>query len=174
MPPLPPAPPRRPKPDSTNSTPKSHHFDGYVVRKVALKFCYSGSEYNGLAFQPEPTPFPTVEGVLFGVLAQTWLVDPKAEFEGCGWEHCERTDRGVNGAAGQVWVRAGTKKSPSRGTNDADGSDGASRLDDITSTDLNLVGDLALPDDMLGDNSPPSSLARTEALEVVVMLPLCD
>jgi hypothetical protein len=69
MPPPPPAPPRRPKPDSTDSTPKSHHFDGYVVRKVALKFCYSGSEYNGLAFQPEPTPFPTVEGVLFGVLA---------------------------------------------------------------------------------------------------------
>jgi hypothetical protein len=58
--------------------------------------------------------------------------------------------------------------------NDADGSDDASRLDDITSTDLNLVGDLALPDDMLGDNSPPLSLARTEALRVSVTLPLCD
>jgi tRNA pseudouridine38/39 synthase len=54
------------------------------VRKVALKFCYSGSEYNGLAFQAEPTPFLTVEGVLFGVLAQTWLVDPKAGLRAVG------------------------------------------------------------------------------------------
>jgi tRNA pseudouridine38/39 synthase len=147
-------PPRRPKSDTTDGTPKSHYFDDYLVRKIALKFCYTGSEYNGLAFQPEPTPLPTVEGVLFSALAQTWLVDPKAGFEGCGWERCGRTDRGVS-AAGQVvsiWVRAGAKKCLSKVTNNANGSDNASRLDD--------VGDLAVPGDVLGDGYPPSSLVQ--------------
>lgn len=83
-------------------------FSAHPVRKIALKFCYSGWEYNGLAIQKAPTPLPTVEEVLFQALAKTRLVDPDKGFEGCGWERCGRTDRGVS-AAGQVvslWVRS--------------------------------------------------------------------
>jgi len=87
---------------------KTFNFSAYPVRKIALKFCYSGWEYNGLAFQKAPTPLPTVEEVLFQAFAKTRLVDPEKGFDGCGWERCGRTDRGVS-AAGQVislWVRS--------------------------------------------------------------------
>lgn len=83
-------------------------FSSHPRRKIALKFCYAGSEYNGLAFQKDYTPLPTVEGVLFDALARTRLIDPEKGFEGCQWERCGRTDRGVS-AAGQVislWVRS--------------------------------------------------------------------
>ncbi|KDQ54550.1 hypothetical protein JAAARDRAFT_49184 [Jaapia argillacea MUCL 33604] len=83
-------------------------FSSHPRRKIALKFCYSGWEYNGLAFQNIPTPLPTVESVLFDALAFTRLIDPSKGFDGCGWEKCGRTDRGVS-AAGQVislWVRS--------------------------------------------------------------------
>ncbi|GJJ09269.1 hypothetical protein Clacol_003491 [Clathrus columnatus] len=84
------------------------NFASHPRRKIALKFCYSGQEYNGMAFQKDKTPLPTVEGVLFNALTQTRLIDPNKGFEGCGWERCGRTDRGVS-AAGQVislWVRS--------------------------------------------------------------------
>ncbi|KAH9476817.1 tRNA pseudouridine(38/39) synthase [Psilocybe cubensis] len=87
---------------------KTFDFSKYSRRKIALKFCYSGWEYGGLAFQMGPTPLPTVENVLFDALAKTRLIDPEAGFEGCGWEKCGRTDRGVS-AGGQVvslWVRS--------------------------------------------------------------------
>src|SRR5271170_7567418 len=42
---------------------KPFNFNAYAQRKIALKFCYHGWEYNGLAFQTEPTPLPTIEGV---------------------------------------------------------------------------------------------------------------
>lgn len=87
---------------------KTFDFSKHPRRKIALKFCYSGWEYSGLAHQMGPTPLPTVENVLFDALAKAHLVDPVAEFEGCGWERCGRTDRGVS-AAGQVvslWVRS--------------------------------------------------------------------
>ncbi|KIM41956.1 hypothetical protein M413DRAFT_27494 [Hebeloma cylindrosporum] len=87
---------------------KPFDFSKHSPRKIALKFCYSGWEYGGLAFQLGPTPLPTVENVLFDVLAKTRLVDPDGGFDGCGWEKCGRTDRGVS-AAGQVvslWVRS--------------------------------------------------------------------
>ncbi|KAF8904764.1 pseudouridine synthase [Gymnopilus junonius] len=87
---------------------KAFDFSKHSKRKIALKFCYSGWEYGGLAYQLGPTPLPTVENVLFDVLAKTRLVDPEAGFDGCGWEKCGRTDRGVS-AAGQVvslWVRS--------------------------------------------------------------------
>jgi tRNA pseudouridine38/39 synthase len=94
---------------------KPFDFSKFPRRKIALKFCYSGWEYGGLAFQLGPTPLPAVENVLFDVLAHTRLVDPEAGFEGCGWEKCGRTDRGVS-AAGQVvslWVRSAlTSKEP--------------------------------------------------------------
>ncbi|KAA1466806.1 tRNA pseudouridine synthase [Dentipellis sp. KUC8613] len=96
------APAPRPK------SPKAFHFASYPTLKIALKFCYAGASYNGLAYQYTPTPLPTVEGALFDVLAKTRLVDAAQGFEGCGWERCGRTDRGVSGA-GQVvslYVRA--------------------------------------------------------------------
>ena len=97
--------------DAISGNPKSTRtFDFYTYprRKIALKFCYSGSEYGGLAFQLGETPLPTVEGVLFDALAHARLVDSEGGFDGCSWERCGRTDRGVSGA-GQVvsfWVRS--------------------------------------------------------------------
>lgn len=87
---------------------KEFEFARHSRRKIALKFCYSGWEYGGLAFQLGPTPLPTVENVLFDTLAKARLVEKDAGFDGCGWEKCGRTDRGVS-AAGQVvslWVRS--------------------------------------------------------------------
>ncbi|PPQ65028.1 hypothetical protein CVT24_008176 [Panaeolus cyanescens] len=87
---------------------KEFDFSRYAKRKIALKFCYSGWEYGGLAFQLGPTPLPTVENVLFDAMVKAKLVDPEGGFDGCGWEKCGRTDRGVS-AAGQVitlWIRS--------------------------------------------------------------------
>ncbi|KAM6493172.1 Pseudouridine synthase [Amanita muscaria] len=97
----------KPPAESSNSTQsrangkRPFDFSAYPKRKIALKFCYSGWEYNGLAYQPLPTPLPTVESVLFDALVKSKLIDPDAGFDGCGWEKCGRTDRGVS-AAGQV------------------------------------------------------------------------
>ncbi|KAJ6614669.1 pseudouridine synthase, partial [Mycena sp. CBHHK59/15] len=93
---------------------KAFDFSSYPLRKIALKFCYSGWAYNGLAIQADATPLPTVEGVLFDALAKARLIDPDAGFEGCGWERCGRTDRGVS-AGGQVvslWVRSALDNPP--------------------------------------------------------------
>ncbi|KAF8626657.1 hypothetical protein AX15_004748 [Amanita polypyramis BW_CC] len=107
-----------PPTENAKPTQKVFDFSVYPKRKIALKFCYSGWEYNGLAYQTLPTPLPTVEGVLFDALVKAKLIDPEAGFEGCGWEKCGRTDRAVS-AAGQVvslWVRSalGEPRSKSR------------------------------------------------------------
>ena len=97
---------KRPKHGITNGRP--FHFKDHPVRKIAVKFCYSGWEYNGLAYQIDPTPLPTVEEALFQACAKARLVDPEFGLVGCGWERCGRTDVGVS-AAGQVvslWVRS--------------------------------------------------------------------
>jgi tRNA pseudouridine38/39 synthase len=80
---------------------REFNFFAYPTRKIALKFSYAGSGFGGLAWQTGPTPLPTVEGELFAALAKARLVDPEGGLEGCGWERCGRTDRGVS-AAGQV------------------------------------------------------------------------
>jgi tRNA pseudouridine38/39 synthase len=80
---------------------KPFDFSKHPRRKIALRFCYFGWEYNGLAFQNEPTPLPTVEGALLDALGETRLIDPAKGMDGCGWSRCGRTDRGVS-AAGQV------------------------------------------------------------------------
>ncbi|KAI0920454.1 hypothetical protein AcV5_010182 [Taiwanofungus camphoratus] len=101
----------RPHPIANSNQPrqqKPFDFAAYPRRKIALKFSYNGSEYSGLEFQKTPTNLPTVEGVLYDALVHTRLIDPDGGFEGCGWEKCGRTDRGVS-AAGQVislWVRS--------------------------------------------------------------------
>ncbi|KIK64933.1 hypothetical protein GYMLUDRAFT_39337 [Collybiopsis luxurians FD-317 M1] len=95
-------------PTASHSQSEKFDFYSYSRRKIALKFCYSGWEYNGLAYQLQPTALPTVEGVIFDALTRTKLIDSAAGYDGCGWEKCGRTDRGVS-AAGQVislWVRS--------------------------------------------------------------------
>ncbi|TDL26981.1 tRNA pseudouridine synthase [Rickenella mellea] len=95
----------KPRRDTTGDRP--FDFKSYPRRKIALKFCYSGWEYNGLVFQDHPTPLCTVESVLFDALATLRLIDPEEGPKGCDWERCGRTDVGVS-AAGQVvslWVR---------------------------------------------------------------------
>lgn len=90
---------------------KAFNFAAHPRRKIALKFCYDGSLYCGLEFQKGYTPLPSVEGVLYNALAHTRLIDPEGSFDGCGWEKCGRTDRGVS-AAQQVislWVRSALK-----------------------------------------------------------------
>ncbi|KAF8183756.1 pseudouridine synthase [Mycena galopus ATCC 62051] len=101
-----------PQPPNPRRLWKTFDFSSYPRRKIALKFCYSGWEYNGLAIQADTTPLPTVEGVIFDALAKARLIDPDAGLEGCGWERCGRTDRGVS-AGGQVislWVRSALNK----------------------------------------------------------------
>ena len=118
-PPLPPSTktkPARAKPKIKNKPAREFDFSAYPTRKVALKFSYAGAGYGGLAYQaedgPTPLPLPTVEGVLFAALAKARLVDPEGGLEGCGWERCGRTDRGVS-AAGQVvslYVRSSNRR----------------------------------------------------------------
>ena len=96
-------------------------FSAYPTRKIALKFSYAGAGYGGLTWQAVPTPLPTVEGVLFAALAKARLVDSNAGLEGCGWERCGRTDRGVS-AAGQVvslYVRSSHRRSAAPASGDA-------------------------------------------------------
>ncbi|CCA69501.1 related to DEG1-pseudouridine synthase [Serendipita indica DSM 11827] len=88
-------------PTSHPNNPRLFNFQAYAQRKIALKFCYHGWDYNGLAYQVTPTPLPTVEGVLFDALCKARLIDREAGFEGCDWSRCGRTDRGVS-SAGQV------------------------------------------------------------------------
>lgn len=65
---------------------------------VAFKFAYCGWNYNGLAYQLEPTPLPTVEGKVFEALLRAHLItDPSS----CSFSRCGRTDKGVS-AMGQV------------------------------------------------------------------------
>jgi tRNA pseudouridine38/39 synthase len=134
---------------------KDFNFSAHRVRKIALKFCYSGWEYNGVTFQKAPTPLPTVEEVLFQAMAKTRLVDPANGFAGCGWERCGRTDRGVS-AAGQVvslWIRSA--------------ADGAADEDDAVEPDHDVsqqLEDVIVPsDDVLepagiADDFPETSL----------------
>ncbi|KAI0772484.1 tRNA pseudouridine synthase [Trametes elegans] len=86
---------------------KQFDFSAYPKRKIALKFTYNGIHYGGMEFQKDPV-LPTVEGVLFDALVHTKLVDREGGLDGCGWQRCGRTDKGVS-AGGQVvslWVRS--------------------------------------------------------------------
>ncbi|KAK0230209.1 pseudouridine synthase [Armillaria fumosa] len=135
---------------NTTSAQSNADFDfySYPIRKIALKFCYSGWEYNGLAYQKKPTPLPTVEGVLYDALCRARLIDEARGYDGCGWEKCGRTDRGVS-AAGQVvslWVRSALRQSKKNSEVPAD-----KEAEELDTTD----------DDMLGlfDNTTNTSLS---------------
>ncbi|WFD25654.1 tRNA pseudouridine(38/39) synthase [Malassezia nana] len=78
-------------------------------RKIALRFCYDGGQYSGLAAQTaQVTPLPTVEETLWEALCTARLVDASKSMDDAGWSRCGRTDAGVS-AAGQVvafWARS--------------------------------------------------------------------
>jgi len=96
-------------PARTSPQPRTFNFAQHRKRKIALKFCYSGWEYGGLAYQANHvSQTPAVENVLFSAMAKARLIDPSRGLEGCEWEKCGRTDKGVS-AAGQVvslWIRS--------------------------------------------------------------------
>ncbi|KAI0830109.1 tRNA pseudouridine synthase [Trametes gibbosa] len=95
----------RPRPEPLRAA-KPFDFHAYPKRKIALKFTYNGIHYGGMEWQRDPV-LPTVEGVLFDALVHTKLVDREGGLDGCGWQRCGRTDKGVS-AGGQVvslWVR---------------------------------------------------------------------
>ncbi|KAL7662867.1 Pseudouridine synthase I TruA alpha/beta domain-containing protein [[Candida] zeylanoides] len=74
---------------------KGIDFSTQHQRFIALRFAYTGWNYNGLAFQNEPTPLPTVEEKILAALAQAKLieaVDPHC----CKFSRCGRTDKGVS------------------------------------------------------------------------------
>ena len=110
---------------------KPFDFSLHPRRKIALRFTYAGWEYGGLAYQTCPTPLPTVEGVLFDALVQTKLVDGTKGFEGCEWERCGRTDRGVSGAGNVVslWVRSAIPPDTPRPEGEIDGPSSSNSQD---------------------------------------------
>ena len=111
---------------------KPFDFSLHPRRKIALRFTYAGWEYGGLAYQADPTPLPTVEGVLFDALVQTKLIDRTKGFEGCEWERCGRTDRGVSGAGNVVslWVRSAIPQDISTHRGDVGGPSSPSNFQD--------------------------------------------
>lgn len=147
-------------------------------RKIALKFCYDGWDYNGLAIQGEPTALPTVEAVLQDAFYKKRLVDPDAGAAGCEWARCGRTDKGVS-AAGQVvslYVRSnlregvgiipptGSKPTCALATSSSSEEPPVKPFEDGSTHDL---GDLAFVDDSdsnddLVDLAAASSSSRKE------------
>ncbi|KZV87203.1 tRNA pseudouridine synthase [Exidia glandulosa HHB12029] len=144
-------------------------------RKIALKFCYDGWDYNGLAIQGEPTALPTVEAVLQDALYKKRLIDPDAGAAGCEWARCGRTDKGVS-AAGQVvslYIRSNLRDGdgivpPSNATTSAVASvSQSSALAPTLDGPTHDLGDLAFVDESASEDDsvdPPviNSLGRKE------------
>lgn len=74
---------------------KQFDFLKYHKRFIALKFGYLGWNYNGLAFQYEPTPLPTVEETILQAMAKAKLIS-SADPDSCKFSRCGRTDKGVS------------------------------------------------------------------------------
>lgn len=77
------------------ATPRAFDFSKHSSRFVALRFSYLGWNYNGLNFQYEPTPLPTVEEEILQALKKAKLV-PEADPAACNFSRCGRTDKGVS------------------------------------------------------------------------------
>lgn len=79
------------------TVPKKKNFDFGNCNKrfVAFRFAYMGWNYNGLNFQYEPTPLPTVEDEILQAMAKAKLV-PEADPASCNFSRCGRTDKGVS------------------------------------------------------------------------------
>ncbi|CAH6718343.1 tRNA pseudouridine(38/39) synthase [[Candida] jaroonii] len=74
---------------------KKFVFSNHPTRFIALKFAYLGWNYNGLAFQYEPTPLPTVEEEILKALEKARLIS-EADPSCCKFSRCGRTDKGVS------------------------------------------------------------------------------
>lgn len=74
---------------------KTFDFSKHSSRFVAIKFAYLGWPFNGLAFQYEPTPLPTVEQVILNALTTAKLIK-EADPGSCNFSRCGRTDKGVS------------------------------------------------------------------------------
>ncbi|EEQ40134.1 hypothetical protein CLUG_04262 [Clavispora lusitaniae ATCC 42720] len=70
-------------------------FSKHNTRFVAFRFAYMGWNYNGLNFQNEPTPLPTVEEEILQAMTKAKLV-PEADPASCNFSRCGRTDKGVS------------------------------------------------------------------------------
>lgn len=81
----------------TPSAPKKRKFEfsKHNTRFVAFRFAYMGWNYNGLNFQYEPTPLPTVEEEILQAMTKAKLV-PEADPASCNFSRCGRTDKGVS------------------------------------------------------------------------------
>lgn len=158
-------------------------FSKCYRRKIALKFCYDGWEYNGLASQGDPTALPTVEDVLQEALYKKRLIDPKTGAAGCDWDRCGRTDKGVSAASQVVslWVRSNLRDGPgilppsqsiptgSEETKDPPSSaeEDAPAVVDAESSELYDLGELAFTadesdDELLQQTPGPSGAAKKE------------
>ncbi|KAL5498258.1 DEG1 [Sanghuangporus vaninii] len=113
--------------------PKKFDISSYPRRKIALKFCYSGWEYNGLVFQSDKTRLPTVEGTLYNALSECKLIDGAAGPQACGWERCGRTDVGVSSASQVIslWVRSNIEQGET-----------PSHIEGATKSSLDVVGNV--------------------------------
>lgn len=83
-----------PKKSETKKS-KTFDFSKTNSRFIALRFAYLGWNYNGLSFQFEPTPLPTVEEEILKALSKAKLIkdiDPGC----CNFSRCGRTDKGVS------------------------------------------------------------------------------
>lgn len=67
-------------------------------RHVALKICYLGWDYQGLAVQEDT--IKTIETEVFNALLKTRLIESR---ETSNYHRCGRTDKGVS-AFGQVYL----------------------------------------------------------------------
>ncbi|EGW32084.1 uncharacterized protein SPAPADRAFT_61166 [Spathaspora passalidarum NRRL Y-27907] len=74
---------------------KEFDWSKYHTRFVAIRFAYLGWNYNGLAYQKEETPLPTVEGTILDALHKAKLIkEPTVDC--CKFSRCGRTDKGVS------------------------------------------------------------------------------
>ncbi|RDX43651.1 tRNA pseudouridine synthase [Lentinus brumalis] len=157
----------RPRPATTPQG-KPFDFNAYPKRKIALKFTYNGIHYGGMEFQRDPA-LPTVEGVLFDALVHTRLVDRAGGLEGCGWQRCGRTDKGVS-AGGQVvslWVRStlGSKAAEEAVPTELESTASAEPSEDGPG----LEGDFGLMDDF--DEAPTNNSKPTEPASAALEFP---
>lgn len=106
-----------PKKDQPKKKVKPFDFSKHATRFVALRFAYLGWNYNGLAYQYEPTPLPTVEEEVLKALAQARLIsspDPGC----CEFSRCGRTDRGVSAMNQVISLRVRSSLAPEEQTDD--------------------------------------------------------
>lgn len=95
--------------------PKKRQFDFTKIhtRFIALRFAYMGWNYNGLAYQYEPTPLPTVEEEILAAMEKAKLVSA-ADPGVCDFSRCGRTDKGVSALNQVISLRVRSTVEPEK------------------------------------------------------------